>query len=243
MGRSSEEAALSARIDAVDWRGVVESLDRDGFARIPELLGEEQTRSLADLWRDEGRFRKRVVLAQHRFGDGGEYKYLRYPLPTPVARLRQRLYARLAVVANRWSEQLRRDERWPRSLTRFLADCHAHGQTRPTPLLLRYWSGGYNRMHQDLYGALAFPLQVTVLLSRPGVDFLGGEFLLLENRPRMQSRAEAVALGPGEAIVFPTRERPVAGARGFSRAQLRHGVSRIHEGERTTLGIIFHDAR
>jgi hypothetical protein len=216
MGRSSEEAALSARIDAVDWRGVVESLDRDGFARIPELLGEEQTRSLADLWRDEGRFRKRVVLAQHRFGDGGEYKYLRYPLPTPVARLRQRLYARLAVVANRWSEQLRRDERWPRSLTRFLADCHAHGQTRPTPLLLRYWSGGYNRMHQDLYGAVAFP---------------------------MQSRAEAVALGPGEAIVFPTRERPVAGARGFSRAQLRHGVSRIHEGERTTLGIIFHDAR
>jgi len=180
-------------------------------------------------------------MARHRFGVG-EYKYFAAPLPKPVAELRAALYARLAPLANRWTEALGLAERYPADLDRWLARCAAHGQRRPTPLLLRYTAGGYNCLHQDLYGALAFPLQVTIVLGRPGVDWDGGEFLLVEQRPRMQSRGEAIVLARGEAIVFPNRWRPVAGTRGSYRVTVRHGVSTIRRGERLTLGVIFHDA-
>jgi hypothetical protein len=224
-----------------DWSRVERSLAETGHARLPGLLTASECRDLAALYADEGRFRKRVVMEQHRFGEG-EYKYFAHPLPPLVRALRRDLYPRLAAIANAWNAALGVAERYPRSLARFLAHCRGHGQTRPTPLLLHYRAGGYNRLHQDLYGAVAFPLQLTCLLSRPGVDFTGGEFLLLENRPRMQSRGEAIALERGEAVVFPSRERPLATPRGVSRAQLRHGVSVVRSGERTTLGIIFHDA-
>ena len=199
-------------------------------------------RELAALYREPRRFRKRIVMEQHRFG-AGEYQYFAYPLPPLVRALRTELYAGLAPIANAWSARLGSRERYPAShagLSRALP--RSTSQTRPTPLLLHYRAGGYNRLHQDLYGAVAFPLQLTCLLSKPDEDFTGGEFLLLEQRPRMQSRGEAIALAQGEAIVFATRERPVAGPRGFSRAQMRHGVSVVRSGERTTLGIIFHDA-
>ncbi len=181
-------------------------------------------------------------MARHRFGEG-EYRYFGRPLPPLVETLRRTLYARLAPIANRMMEALSRPERYPPSLRAFLARCREAGQTRPTPLLLRYEAGGTNRLHQDLYGALAFPLQVTVLLSRPGRDFEGGEFLLLESRPRQQSLGEAIALAQGELVLFPVRERPVPGARATLRAAVRHGVSRVRSGERFALGVIFHDAR
>jgi hypothetical protein len=181
-------------------------------------------------------------MGPRRFGEG-EYRYFARPLPPLVEELRRGLYARLAPIANRMMRELRRRERYPRTLAAFLRRCHAAGQTRPTPLLLRYEKGGYNRLHQDLYGALAFPLQATVVLSRPGVDYEGGEFLLVESRPRQQSLGEAIALEQGELVVFPVRERPVAGARGALRASVRHGASRLRGGERFALGIIFHDAR
>lgn len=231
----------TSRLAAIDWPGVARELDSAGYARLPALLGAAECRELAALYGDPRRFRKRVVMEQHRFG-AGEYQYFANPLPALVQRLRTGLYARLAPIANAWRAQLGARERFPKSLAGFLADCHAQGQARPTPLLLHYREGGYNRLHQDLYGAVAFPLQFTCLLSRPGVDFTGGEFLLIEQRPRMQSRGDAIALELGEGIVFPTRERPVASARGVARAQHRHGVSVVRSGERTTLGIIFHDA-
>ena len=181
-------------------------------------------------------------MERHRFGSG-EYKYFARPLPPLVAALRAALYPRLARVANRWAAALGDDERFPDSHARFLARCRASDQERPTPLLLDYASGGYNRLHQDLYGAVAFPLQLTCMLRRPGVDFSGGEFLLVEQQARTQARGDAIALAAGEAIVFPTRVRPVPGPRGFTRAKMRHGVSRVRSGRRTALGIIFHDAR
>ena len=180
-------------------------------------------------------------MARHGFGRG-EYKYLSYPLPDPIATLRTALYPRLAPIANRWNARMGIAARYPDTHQGFLALCHAAGQTRPTPLLLRYDPGDYNCLHQDLYGELAFPLQATILLSRPDEDFTGGEFVLSEQRPRKQSRAEVVALTQGQGVIFPVRERPLAGPRGFSRAQLRHGVSRLRSGRRHTLGIIFHDA-
>jgi hypothetical protein len=181
-------------------------------------------------------------MSRHRFGEG-QYAYFSNPLPRLVRSLRAGLYPPLARIANGWAAALGREQRQPSTLKEFLEHCHQQGQRQPTPLLLRYEAGGYNRLHQDLYGDVAFPLQVAVLLSRPGRDFDGGEFLLLEQRPRMQSRGEAIALRRGEAVVFPNHERPVLGTRGYSRAQVRHGVSTVHAGERLTLGVIFHDAR
>jgi uncharacterized protein len=233
--------ARKARLSGIDWQRVARELDEAGCARLPGLLLPSECRELAALYREPRRFRKRIGMEQHRFG-AGEYQYFQYPLPPLVRALRTELYAGLAPIANAWSARLGSRVRYPDSLDGFLARCREHSQTRPTPLLLHYQAGGYNRLHQDLYGAVAFPLQLTCLLSKPEVDFTGGEFLLLEQRPRMQSRGEAIALAQGEAILFATRERPVSGPRGYSRAQMRHGVSVVRSGERTTLGIIFHDA-
>ncbi len=233
---------IHARVAAIDWPRVAAALDEEGHARLPGLLTAPECRELCALYGDEERFRKRVDLGRHRFGVG-EYRYFARPLPPLVDALRTHLYPPLARIANGWLERLGSDERFPATLARFVAHCREHEQTRPTPLLLRYQAGGYNRLHQDLYGEVVFPLQLTCLLSRPERDFTGGEFLLVEQRPRQQSLGEAIALACGEGIVFPTRERPVSGVRGPYRAQLRHGVSRVRTGERTTLGIIFHDAK
>jgi hypothetical protein len=218
-----------------------ESLALRGFAVIPGLIGPDECRSLAAFWPNQARFRSRVVMQRHGYGRG-EYQYFTYPLPDPVERLRQALYPPLAAVANRWNEQLGREKRFPPTLKSWLGECHAGGQNRPTPLLLRYGPGDYNCLHRDLYGELVFPLQATILLSDPARDFAGGEFMLVEQRPRMQSRGEVVPLKQGDAVVFAVNERPVAGTRGFHRTAMRHGVSSLREGERFTLGIIFHDA-
>lgn len=240
MDRNEPVTAIGTRIAGSDAAQLAASLDERGYATLPALLDAEQCRALAALYAEEGAFRSRVVMQRHGFGRG-EYKYLRYPLPAPVAELRRRLYPLLAPVANRWREALREEGRFPAVLDDFLAECHAAGQTRPTPLILRYAAGDYNCLHQDLYGALVFPLQLTILLSDPA-DFAGGEFLLVEQRPRMQSKGEVVPLRQGEAVVFAVHHRPVRGTRGFYRVNQRHGVSRLRSGERTTLGIIFHDA-
>lgn len=227
---------------ALDWERIALDLDRIGHARIPALLRAAECRELSRLYTRPERFRKVVSMERHRFGEG-EYKYFGYPLPPLVAALRRAFHPPLARIANAWQQRLGAPERFASSHRDFLARCRAAGQERPTPLLLRYQAGGYNRLHQDLYGEVAFPLQLACLLSRPGEDFEGGEFLLTEQRPRMQSRGEAIDLRRGEGIVFPTRERPVEGTRGHHRAVMRHGVSRVRSGERTALGIIFHDAR
>jgi hypothetical protein len=217
------------------------AFDRDGYAVLPGLLGAEECRTLTALYDDREAFRSRVVMARHGFGQG-EYKYLAYPLPPLVAELRQALYPRLAPIANRWQQQLGLKPNFPNALDAYLARCHAAGQQRPTPLILKYGPGDYNCLHQDLYGELVFPIQATMLLSQPGDDFSGGEFLLVEQRPRRQSKGEVVALRQGDAVLFPVNHRPVAGTRGHYRVTMRHGVSRLHSGSRFTLGIIFHDA-
>ena len=209
---------------------------------LPRLLSDGEREALVALWDDEGLFRKRIDMARHRYGQG-DYRYFAYPLPPPVEALRQAFYPPLAMVANGWQEQLHRDGRFEPTLDGFLSRCHARGQERPTPLLLRYEAGGWNALHQDLYGDVAFPLQMAILLSRPGRDFEGGEFLLVSQRPRAQSRGEAVALEAGDAIVFPNADRPGPGARGPVRWSTRHGVSTVRSGVRFTLGLIFHDAR
>jgi len=223
------------------WVELLTGLDERGYAVLPGLLGERECRSVAALYADEAAFRSRVVMARHNFGRG-EYKYLRYPLPPLVAELRQALYPKLAPFANRWHERLHLEPRFPARLDAYLARCHAAGQQRPTPLILKYEAGDYNCLHQDLYGELVFPIQATVLLSKPDDDFTGGEFLLVEQRPRMQSKGEVVPLGQGDAVLFAVNSRPVAGTRGDYRVTIRHGVSRLHSGNRYTLGIIFHDA-
>lgn len=230
-------------VSRIDWARLEDDLDAHGHARLPGLLTARECRSLARLYSDPKRFRKKVDLAKHRFGDGGDYQYFSRPLPALVSRLRLALYPGLARIANRWQRQLGSTQRFPRSLRPFLALCQAAGQELPTPLLLRYHTGGYNRLHQDLYGSVAFPLQVAVLLSNPETDFSGGEFLLVEQRARMQSRGDAIALQRGEAVVFPTRERPIEGTRGTTRAQVRHGTSPLLSGNRLVLGVIFHDAK
>jgi uncharacterized protein len=217
------------------------ALDRDGYAVLPALLDTDQCRALIALYDERERFRSRVVMARHGYGSG-EYKYLAYPLPPLVGELRRSLYPRLAPIANAWERQLGRATTFPETLDAYLARCHAAGQTRPTPLILKYGPGDYNCLHQDLYGELVFPLQATVLLSRPDEDFAGGEFLLVEQRPRRQSKGEIVPLDRGDAVIFPVNHRPVAGARGFYRVTMRHGVSRLRSGARFTLGVIFHDA-
>jgi len=234
-------ADIDTRVAAVDWQRVVAELDARGNARLPSLLAPDECMLLAAGYDDDARYRSRVVMARYGFGRG-EYKYYAYPLPSLVQDLRGALYARLAPVANRWARALGLDTRYPDVHAEFLARCHAAGQRRPTPLLLRYDVDDYNCLHQDLYGEHVFPLQVAVLLSQPGRDFSGGEFVLAEQRPRMQSRPEVVPLQQGDAVVFAVHQRPVQGTRGIYRVQLRHGVSRLRSGRRHTLGVIFHDA-
>jgi hypothetical protein len=225
----------------VNEAAVAEALDREGFAVLPGLLGARDCIDLVRSYDDRALFRSRIVMARHGFGRG-EYSYFAYPLPEIVAGLRESFYPPLAEVANRWNAVLGIATRFPADHAAYVKRCHRAGQTRPTPLLLQYGEGDYNCLHQDLYGDEVFPLQVTVLLAEPGRDFTGGEFVLTEQRPRRQSRAEVVPLGRGDAVVFPVHHRPVEGSRGFYRANLRHGVSRIRSGRRHAVGIIFHDA-
>ncbi len=226
----------------VDWAAAAAGLESAGYAVIGPVLSPAECAALAACYDQEETFRSHILMARHGFGRG-EYKYFAYPLPTPVADLRSALYPHLAAVANAWAASLDEEARFPPEHAAYLATCHTAGQTRPTPLLLRYRPGDYNCLHQDLYGPLHFPLQATVLLSRPGSDFTGGEFVLTEQRPRMQSRAEVVSLALGEAVVFAVHQRPVQGTRGAYRVAMRHGVSRVRSGQRHTLGLIFHDAR
>ncbi len=224
-----------------DWERIAGELDAAGCAVVPGVLPGAECEALAALYDDDDRFRSRVIMARHGFGRG-EYKYFAHPLPSVVARLRGALYSPLSAIANRWNDAMGVDVRYPDDHAAFLERCHDDGQTRPTPLLLRYGQGDYNCLHQDLYGQPVFPLQMTVLLSRAGRDFTGGEFVLTEQRPRMQSRAEVVPLDQGDGVIFPVQRRPVQGTRGTYRVALRHGVSRIRSGRRHALGIIFHDA-
>ncbi|WP_244238337.1 2OG-Fe(II) oxygenase [Corallococcus terminator] len=232
---------IAARVGAVDWGAVEKELDARGCATVERLLAPEECEALALLYDVEDAFRSRVVMARHGFGRG-EYQYFDYPLPEVVSELRTALYPRLAPIANRWNTAMGIDVRYPEAHAEFLARCHAAGQVRPTPLLLRYGPEDYNCLHQDLYGEHVFPLQVAFLLSEPGRDFAGGEFVLSEQRPRMQSRPEVVPLRQGDAVVFAVHHRPVQGTRGTYRVNLRHGVSRVRSGQRHTAGIIFHDA-
>ncbi len=230
------------RVAQLDWPRIAHDLDDGGNSLVRGLLTGSECRQMRGWYADDAHFRSRVVMARHGFGRG-EYKYFSYPLPRPIASLRSDCYRQLVPIANHWNERLGRQTRFEPSLAQFLARCHAAGQTRPTPLMLHYRAGDYNCLHQDLYGEHVFPLQVTILLSRPGEDFTGGEFLITEQRPRMQSRAEVVLLRQGDAVIFAVHHRPVAGTRGTYRVNLRHGVSAVRSGERYTLGLIFHDAK
>ena len=235
---------IAARVAALDWPAIASGLDAQGCALTGPLsvLTPDECQSLAESYAADALFRSRVIMARHGFGRG-EYKYFAHPLPEPILALRTALYPRLAEIANRWNEAMGIAVRYPQSHDAFLERCHKAGQAKPTPLLLQYGPGDYNCLHQDIYGEHVFPLQATVLLSKPGADFSGGEFVLTEQRPRMQSRAEVVTLGQGEAVIFPVHHRPVQGTRGIYRVNMRHGVSRIREGHRHTLGVIFHDAK
>ncbi len=234
-------SAITDRIETIDWQSVAQAFQADGFALLPPLLDRATRRDLIALECDDAVFRTRIDMARYRFGVG-RYGYFANPLPAPVGELRAGLYPHLAPIANDMMATLGRDIRYPPTLAAFLERCAEAGQMKPTPLLLRYTAGGHNRLHQDLYGPLAFPIQAAMLLSDPQQDFSGGAFLLAETAPRQQTRAEAVTLQAGETILFPTAERAIPGARGWLRARMRHGVSRILGGERYTLGIFFHDA-
>jgi hypothetical protein len=229
-------------VAAIDWPRVAADLDGYGWALFPQLVTAEECERLAGLYENDALFRSKITMARYGFGRG-EYKYFSYPLPDLVGALRAALYPRLAPVANRWNESMGISVRYPAAHADFIKRCHKAGQTRPTPLLLRYGEGDYNCLHQDLYGEHVFPLQVVILLSEPGQDFTGGEFMLTEQRPRMQSRGEVVPLRQGDAAVFAVHNRPVRGTRGTYRVNLRHGVSRLRSGRRHTLGVIFHDAK
>jgi hypothetical protein len=235
-------AGVNQRIDQLDWERVSRELNERGNAVLEDLLTPVECGDLSDLYRKDDFFRSQVVMARHGFGRG-EYKYFSYPLPGIVEELRDGLYPRLAPVANSWNETMGIDIRYPQKLVEFIQRCHDAGQLRPTPLLLQYGEGDYNCLHQDLYGEHVFPIQVAILLSEPGRDFSGGEFVLTEQRPRMQSRPEVVALRQGDAVAFAVHHRPVQGKRGAYRVNMRHGVSRLRSGHRHTLGIIFHDAK
>lgn len=232
---------LAQRVGAIDWFDVEEGLNAYGCAMLRNLLSSEECDALTALYPRDALFRSRVVMARHGFGRG-EYKYFAYPLPSLIGDLRTALYPCLAPVANRWNEVMGIDVRYPAAHAEFIERCHAAGQTRPTPLMLQYATDDYNCLHQDLYGEHVFPLQVAILLSEPGADFTGGEFVMTEQRPRMQSRTEVVPLSKGDAVVFAVHHRPVQGTRGPYRVNLRHGVSRLRSGQRHTLGVIFHDA-
>ncbi|WP_454632514.1 2OG-Fe(II) oxygenase [Bradyrhizobium cenepequi] len=233
--------SAAVRVAAYDWPVLAGDLDNYGCAVLPKLLSPEECRAIADLYPEESHFRSHVHMARHGFGNG-EYRYFKYPLPDLIGTLRTALYPRLASVADEWNGRMGFNERYPGDHASFLKRCHNAGQTRPTPLLLQYVPGDFNCLHQDLYGDLAFPIQVAILLSQPGVDFTGGEFVLTEQRPRMQSRAEVVPLRQGDAVAFAVHNRPVRGSKGNYRVNLRHGVSRVRSGMRHTVGIIFHDA-
>ena len=232
---------IGERVAALDWAPLTSELDAHGCAVIPALLSTAECGAVAEMYPNGAQFRSRVVMSRHGFGRG-EYQYFAYPLPQVVERLRVSMYPHLAPVANCWNEAMGIDVRFPADHAGFIERCHASGQARPTPLLLRYGSGDFNCLHQDVYGEHVFPLQVAILLNEPGADFTGGEFVLTEQRPRMQSRAEVVPLRQGDGVVFPVRHRPVRGGRGNYRVTLKHGVSRVRSGSRHTLGVIFHDA-
>lgn len=232
---------LVARVDSIDWKCTAVDLDERGYATIQRLLTPAQCEELAGLYASDDLFRSRVLMSRHGFGRG-EYQYFDYPLPELVATLRRSAYPHLVPIANRWNERMGSDIRFPDEHSKFIARCHAAGQQRPTPLLLQYVADDYNCLHQDLYGEQVFPLQLAVLLSAPERDFTGGEFVLTEQRPRMQSRTEVVPLMQGDAVVFAVHHRPVQGTRGVYRVNMRHGVSRLRSGRRHTLGVIFHDA-
>ena len=241
MNIATKAHEAGSRVRPIDWPRVSADLDAQGWSVLPKLLSAHECDALAGRFNREEDFRNHVVMARHGFGRG-EYKYFAYPLPPSVEDLRTNLYPHLAPIADRWHEAMGLDVRFPDDHTAFIARCHAAGQTRPTPLLLQYGEGDYNALHQDLYGEHVFPLQVAVLLSEPGEDFEGGELVLTEQRPRMQSRAMVVPLSRGDAVVFAVNDRPVQGTRGPYRVKLRHGVSKLRSGHRSTLGIIFHDA-
>ncbi|QCP49659.1 proline hydroxylase [Trinickia violacea] len=233
--------AIAQRVDSFDWSRIEDELGQYGCATLPALLTADECDALTALYPRDDIYRGRVVMERHGFGRG-EYKYFAYPLPEPIAALRSTIYSHLAPVANRWNEAMRMATRYPATHEAFIRRCHAAGQQRPTPLILEYGAGDYNCLHQDLYGEHVFPLQVAILLSQPGRDFTGGEFVLTEQRPRMQSRVEVVPLARADAVIFAVNHRPVQGSRGVYRVALRHGVSRLRSGRRHTLGVIFHDA-
>ena len=232
---------LADRVERLAWNSIEGQLEALGYATTGPLLTPAECRRITSLYDDPARFRRRIVMQRHAYGEG-EYQYFAYPLPEVVAGLRHAAYPKLAPIANRWQGQLGLRGAYPEHLEGFLTRCHDAGQTKPTPLLLKYGPGDYNRLHQDLYGALHFPLQMAILLSVPGTDFEGGEFVLTEQRPRTQSRVDVVPLQQGEAVIFAVNFRPGRGARGHYRLAMRHGVSRVRAGSRYTLGIIFHDA-
>lgn len=240
--RASADMSHASRVAAMEWPGLADHLDGNGWAVLAGLLTTEDCRALSSLYDNDRIFRSHIVMGRHGFGRG-EYKYFSYPLPDTVAGLRTALYAQLSPIANRWNEQMGIDVRYPAAHAEFIARCHKARQARPTPLLLQYGAGDYNCLHQDLYGEHVFPLQVAILLSQPEADFTGGEFVLTEQRPRMQSRAAVVPLRQGDAVVFAVHQRPVQGTRGTYRVNLRHGVSQLRSGHRHTVGIIFHDAK
>jgi uncharacterized protein len=233
--------AIHRTIAGWDWPDLYSSLDRDGYVVTPQMLSARDCERLVALYDEPAHWRSKVDMARHRFGKG-EYQYFAHPLPDPVTQLRKAFYPRLVDIANTWNERLRIADRFPTELDDFLDRCHAAGQNRPTPLMLRYHEGDYNCLHQDIYGEQAFPLQVMVMLSQRDVDYAGGEFLLVENLPRAQSRGTAVTLEQGQAVIWPTRHRPGEGSRGYFRIAVRHGVSVLPSGHRHTLGVIFHDA-
>ena len=241
MSHAVASRCISERVDAADWNQIAEDLNADGNAIVKRLLSPDECDRVRALYEQQDIFRSHVVMERHSFGRG-EYRYFRYPLPDLVAELRTSIYPHLAPVANRWNESMGLDVRYPAQHTGYVDRCHAAGQVKPTPLILKYGAGDYNCLHQDLYGAHVFPLQVAILLSEPNRDFTGGEFVLTEQRPRMQSRPIVVPLQKGDGVVFAVSHRPVHGKRGWYRVNLRHGVSRLHSGARYTLGIIFHDA-
>jgi hypothetical protein len=240
--KAADETSVDWRIDACNWHAIGDDLDGFGCAVLPSLLSPQECEDIAALYPHEEHFRSHIHMARHGFGKG-EYRYFKYPLPALIAELRSSLYSRVAAFANAWNQRMNIATQYPKAHADYLKICHKAGQTRPTPLLLQYAAGDFNCLHQDLYGDLAFPLQVTVLLSAPGRDFAGGEFVLTEQRPRMQSRVEVVPLRQGDAVLFAVHNRPVQGTKGPYRVNLRHGVSRLRSGRRHTLGIIFHDAR
>lgn len=233
---------MKEKLASYDWQKIADELDQFGAATLGQFFSEAQCNHISGLYNASDAFRSTISMARHGFGRG-EYKYFAYPLPEIIRESREELYRRLSPIANRWSERLGSGVEYPENHEEYLARCHAAGQTRPTPLVLQYVEGDYNCLHQDIYGDLAFPLQVAVLLSQPGEDFTGGEFVLTEQRPRMQSRAEVVPLRRGDAVIFAVNDRPVRGTRGDYRVKMRHGVSRLRSGKRHTLGIIFHDAQ